>query len=152
VNIRPATSQDREAILALVPRLAATGTPPGRDTHQIAATDIQTIAEAIESRQRETQLLVADQEGSLVGFIHLKTVTDYYTRQQIGHVSDIVVAAEAEGQGVGRALMAAGEEWAHAQGYPMMELNVLVDNAGARALYERLGYSAEWVKYVKSLP
>jgi ribosomal protein S18 acetylase RimI-like enzyme len=152
MNVRPVTSQDREAILALVPRLAATGTPPGRDAHQITATDIQTIAEAIERRQPGTQLLVAEQGGSLAGFIHLKTVTDYYTRQEIGHISDIVVAAEAEGQGVGRALMAAGEEWARARGYPMMELNVLVDNAGARALYERLGYSAEWVKYVKALP
>lgn len=70
MNIRPATSKDREAILALVPRLAATGTPPGRDTQQIEATDLQTIAEAIESRQPETQLLVAERDGSMLGLIH----------------------------------------------------------------------------------
>lgn len=152
MNIRPATPQDCEAILALVPRLAATGTPPGRDSGQIAATDLQVIAEVLGDRQPGTDLLVAERGGSLLGFIHLKTVTDYYTRQQIGHVSDVVVAADAEGQGVGRALMTAAEEWARTRGYPMMELNVLVDNAGARALYERLGYSPEWLKYVKPLP
>lgn len=150
--IRPATFQDHEGVLALVPRLAEHGTPPGRDANQIATTDLQTITAAIASRPPEVQLLVAEKEGSIVGFIHLKTVTDYYTQQQIGHVSDLVVAVEAEGQGVGRALMGAAEEWASGQGYPMMQLHVLLDNAGARVLYERLGYSAEWIKYVKALP
>lgn len=149
MNIRPTISQDREAILALVPRLAASGTPPERDAHQIAATDIRTIGKVIEDRQPDTQLLVAERNSSVAGLIYLKTVTDYYTQQQIGHVSDIVVAAKAEGQGIGRALMAAGEEWAHGRGYPMMQLNVLIDNTDARALYERIGYSAEWLKYVK---
>jgi ribosomal protein S18 acetylase RimI-like enzyme len=151
MNIRSATTEDREAILALVPRLAQHGTPPGRDAGQIAATDLQTIAAAIDARTAETALLTAEHDGSIVGFIHVKTVTDYYTQQPIGHVSDIVVASRAEGRGVGRALIAAAEDWARSRGYTWMQLNVLVGNTAARSLYEQLGYGAEWLKYVKPL-
>lgn len=151
MNIRLASSQDREAVLALVPRLAQRGTPPGRDAAQIAATDLQTISAVIEDRPPGTELLVAERDDEIVGFIHVKTTTDYYTQQAIGHISDLVVAAEAEGRGVDRALMAAAETWARSRGYTMMQLNVLLDNGEARGLYERKGYGAEWLKYVKVL-
>jgi ribosomal protein S18 acetylase RimI-like enzyme len=151
MNIRPATAEDREAILALVPRLAQHGTPPGRDARQVAVTDLQAIAAVIDARTAETQLLVAVHDRSIVGFIHVKTVTDYYTQRPIGHISDIVVAPQAEGRGVGRALTSAAEEWARSRGYTLMQLNVLVGNTAARSLYEQLRYGAEWLKYVKPL-
>lgn len=151
MNIRPATAGDREAILELIPRLAATGTPPNRNTGQVKATDLKIIGEAFENLQPEDEFLVAEQDGSVIGFIYLKTVIDYYTQQEIGYVSDIVVAKATEGQGVGRALMEAGEEWARSCGYAMMQLNVVVDNTQAQALYERMDYSPEWFKYVKPL-
>jgi ribosomal protein S18 acetylase RimI-like enzyme len=151
MNIRAATTEDREAILALVPRLTQHGTPPGRDARQIAATDLQAIAAAIDARTAETHLLVAEHADSIVGFIHVKTVTDYYTQRPVGHISDIVVASQAEGRGVGRALIAAAEDWARSRGYALMQLNVLVGNTAARSLYEHLGYAAEWLKYVKPL-
>ena len=151
MTIRPARPDDQDAVVALVPRLATTGTPPGRDPDQVAATDLATIGPLVASRPPGTEVLVAEDDGRVVGFVHLTTVTDYYTRQRIGHVSDLVVAEEAEGRGVGRALMAAGEAWARGRGYPMVQLYVLVGNDGARALYERLGYAAEWFKYVKSV-
>jgi ribosomal protein S18 acetylase RimI-like enzyme len=66
-------------------------------------------------------------------------------------VSDVVVAASAEGRGIGKALMHAAEDWARERGYPMIQLHVLVGNDRARSMYERLGYSAEWLKYVKRL-
>jgi GNAT superfamily N-acetyltransferase len=151
MNIRPATSEDRAAILALVPRLSSVGVPPWRDVDQIVATDAETVSHTLEIPQAESRVLVAESEGALLGFIHLTTIADYYTGEQVGHVADIVVSPHCEGRGVGRALMGAGEEWARSRGYPMMTLNVLVENEGPRAVYEKLGYSAEWVKYVKVL-
>jgi ribosomal protein S18 acetylase RimI-like enzyme len=149
MNIRPATVQDLPAILALVPRLATTGTPPGRDAKQIEASDIQSVTQGVTEPAVAETVLVAEESRALVGLIHLKTVTDYFSQQQIAHVADVVVAASAEGRGIGKALMNAAEEWARACGYPMIQLHVLVGNAPARALYERLGYSAEWLKYIK---
>ena len=137
--------------MALVPRLSSSASLPGRDTDQMVATDLKVIERVIGDPQPDTCMLVAERDHSVAGFIYLKTVTDYYTRQPIGHVSDLVVSQKAEGQGIGRALMVAAEEWAHAQGYPMIQLNVLVNNGSARALYEKVGYTAEWSKYVKPL-
>ena len=54
-------------------------------------------------------------------------------------------------EGVGEALVQAAQAWARCRGYRMMQLYVLPGNAGARRLYERMGYRAEWLKYVKPL-
>jgi ribosomal protein S18 acetylase RimI-like enzyme len=151
MNIRPATIADLAAVLALVPRLAATGSPPGRDAQQIEASDIESVTRALQRPAADEVLLVVEDAGGLLGLIHVKTVVDYFTQQPIAHVSDVVVAASAEGRGIGKALMHAAEDWARDQGYAMVQLHVLVDNARARSMYERLGYSAEWLKYIKRL-
>ena len=151
MNIRPATIADLAAVLALVPRLAATGSPPGRDAQQIEASDIESVTRALQRPAADEALLVVEAAGGLLGLIHVKTVVDYFTQQPIAHVSDVVVAASAEGRGIGKALMHAAEDWARDQGYAIVQLHVLVDNARARSMYERLGYSAEWLKYIKRL-
>jgi ribosomal protein S18 acetylase RimI-like enzyme len=151
MNIRAATLADLPAVLALVPRLAATGSPPGRDAEQIEASDIESVTRALRQPAADEVLLVAEDGGGLRGLIHVKTVVDYFSQQPIAHVSDVVVAASAEGRGIGKALMHAAEDWARGRGYTMVQLHVLVDNARARSMYERLGYSAEWLKYIKRL-
>ncbi|MDH5835252.1 GNAT family N-acetyltransferase [Luteimonas kalidii] len=151
MHIRPASTADRDAILALVPRLAEHGTPPGRDRERISAVDTETIAAVIDLRSPEVEVLVAEDGDGLLGFVHVRTVTDYYTQAPIGHVSDLVVAEKTEGRGVGRALIEAAQSWARDRGYRMMQLYVLPENTGARALYERMGYRGEWIKYVTPL-
>ena len=42
--------------------------------------------------------------------------------------------------GIGRALMAACEQWARDRGIPKLQLMVRSDNAAAKAFYDRLGY------------
>jgi ribosomal protein S18 acetylase RimI-like enzyme len=151
VKIRSAAREDRTAVLALVPRLATTGSPPGRDAAEVERSDLQSIAQALTAPASGEALLVAEDEGQLLGFVHLKTVVDYFSQQPIAHVADIVVAKAAEGKGVGKHLMSAAEDWARTCGYTMVQLHVLLDNVRARAMYERLGYSAEWLKYIKRL-
>jgi GNAT superfamily N-acetyltransferase len=151
MKIRPATQQDLGAVQALTPRLSATGCPPGRDAAQVERSDMQSVTRAIAEPAEGETLLVAEWEGSIAGFIHLKTVVDYFTQQSIAHIADVVVAESAEGTGIGKALMSAAEEWASTCGYTMVQLHVLVGNSRARSMYERLGYSAEWLKYIKRL-
>ena len=93
MQIRPATAADREAILTLVPRLAEWGTPPGRDRHQIEQVDLRSIAAALTACAPDSAVLVAEAQARVLGFIHVRTVADYYTQSPIGHVSDVVVAA-----------------------------------------------------------
>lgn len=152
MQIRPATAADREAVLALVPRLAECGTPPGRDRRQIEQVDLRSIAAALTACAPDSALLVAEAQARVLGFIQVRTVVDYYTQAPIGHVSDVVVAAHAQGQGVGEALLQAAQDWASARDYRLMQLLVLPEDAAARRLYERQGYRAEWLKYVRPLP
>jgi ribosomal protein S18 acetylase RimI-like enzyme len=151
-RVRPARPEDADFILALVPHLLAFGPPPWRDAAQMTETDTLTIARSLGgASDRATVLVAEDSHGKRLGFIHLCGEPDYYTRAECGHIADIVVAPEARGRGVGEALMAAGERWARDRGYMILTLNVFLENQHARALYERLGFHAETVRYVKSL-
>lgn len=111
-----------------------------------------TIEQALVATPRGSEVFVAeDPAGTPLGFVHVEMATDYFTRELHGHVSDIVVAAEGEGRGVGTALMLAAETWARRQGYRLLTLNVFADNRRARELYERTGYRPDTTKYVKEL-
>ncbi|MFC3581646.1 GNAT family acetyltransferase [Sphingomonas hylomeconis] len=56
-----------------------------------------------------------------------------------GWVYYLAVAAEARRAGLGRALMAAAEDWLRMQGAPKIQLMVRADNAAALGFYESLG-------------
>jgi ribosomal protein S18 acetylase RimI-like enzyme len=63
----------------------------------------------------------------------------------------LAVSDEAEGRGVGSALLDACESWARARGSDRLTLHAMVANTRARTLYERRGYVGELVRYVKML-
>src|SRR5262245_22329559 len=137
VRIRQAEIKDRDFILALAPRLVEFGPPPWRDPSQIISGEQRALDEAISTNPPKTAIFIAeDGEGSALGFIHLHSSIDFFTLEEHGHISVIAVAASIEGQGVGRALMEAGEEWARQQGYRLLTLNAFVENHHARGLYQ----------------
>lgn len=111
------------------------------------------IGEALDSAESGADSAVfvaeAEGEGRPLGFLHVHTATDFFTGEEHGHVSDVVTASGEEGRGVGRALMAAGEEWSRARGHRLLTLNVFGGNTRARSLYERLGFAADTTKMVK---
>lgn len=113
-------------------------------------TDTLVIGAALDGAAAGATVLIAeDDSATRLGFIHLTTDTDYYTRRECGHVSDIVVARDARGRGVSERLLSAAEQWAVARGYELLTLNVFVGNTRARVLYERTGFNAETARYVK---
>lgn len=118
----------------------------------MTAKDIEIINDRLHNSPPETAVFIAeDEHGTSLGFIHLTTGTDYYFEDKHGHISDIIVAPEGEGQGIGSRLMAKAEEWARSSGYRRLSLSVFAQNLRAREVYERLGYGADIIKYVKDL-
>ena len=110
------------------------------------------IARAFDARSPEEAVLVAETPGGgPLGFVYLVTVHDYFTEEAHGHVSDLVVAREGEGRGVGRALLEASEKWAAGRGYRLLSLHVFEENRRARRLYDRVGYEPELARLVKVL-
>jgi GNAT superfamily N-acetyltransferase len=152
LQIRLAGERDRTFILGLVPELLAFGPPAWRDRREMIEVDTDVISASLVGRLEGATVLIAeDAAGVPLGFIHLVDERDYYLQSTCGHVADIVVSPEARGRGVGRALLAAAEEWSRDRGYRLLTLNVFVENRGPQALYEATGFKAEVIKYVKAL-
>lgn len=152
IRVRPASPADKDFILSLVPRLVEFGPPPWRDAAQMIFTDRRVLSDKLDEQPPGTAIFVAEDEvGLRLGFIHLQSGADYYQGEEHGHIADVVVAAAGEGRGVGRLLMAKGEEWARGRGYGWLTLSVFAQNERARGVYERLGYGADMIKYVKEL-
>ena len=152
IRTRPAAIGDKEFIISLLPRLVEFGPPSWRDVSQMIATDTQVLSDRLLSQSPGTAIFIAeDAEGVALGFIHLQTGTDYYIREEHGHIADVVVAREGEGQGVGSALIAKGEEWARSQKYRWLTLSVFAQNLRAREIYKQQGYGEDVMKYVKEL-
>lgn len=152
IRVRPASAGDADFIISLVPRLVEFGPPAWRDPEQMTATDVRVLSDRLLRRPHGTAVFVAeDAGGAPLGFIHLQAGTDYYNREEHGHVADVVVAPAGEGRGVGRLLLAKAEEWARSRGYRWLTLSVFAQNLRAREVYKRLGYGEDIMKYVKEL-
>jgi GNAT superfamily N-acetyltransferase len=156
-HIRPATAADADFIRSLTARFAEAGVPPWRDParlahfHRHGVGEIAELVEANAVRAGESILIATTPDGTRLGFIHLRPDISGLTLEEQGYVNAVAVTAEAEGHGVGRALLAAGEDWARECGYHHLTLETFGGNAHARAFYHRLGYEEETLKLVKVL-
>ena len=154
VRIRSARPADAVWIVPLAPRLHDFGPPPWRSRQVMDQAAARVVERALIGSGTEGGAIVLaaeDGAGRGLGFVHVHTAADFFTGETHGHVSDLVVAAGAEGRGVGRALMAAAEGWARERGYRLLTLNVFGDNHRALELYTRLGYQPDTTKLVKVL-
>ncbi|MEU5885256.1 GNAT family N-acetyltransferase [Streptomyces sp. NPDC047461] len=89
--------------------------------------------------------LVAELDGALVGYIRLGFPTPLACNAHVRQIQGLVVAEEARGAGVGRALLRAAQEEARRLGARRITLRVLGHNAPARKLYESEGFVVEGV-------
>lgn len=152
MKIRPATIEDEDFILSLIPRLTSFGPPAWRNVEEMTAYDSHVIMQSLQDQTADTAIYIAEDEMKTpLGFIHLFAGSDYYYKEKHGHISDLIVADGVEGKGVGKKLLETGEEWARAKGFRWLTLSVFAQNHRARDLYQRAGYGEDIVKYVKEL-
>jgi ribosomal protein S18 acetylase RimI-like enzyme len=151
VHVRPASEQDEPWIRSLIPRLHEFGPPPYRDFAAMNAAEAAATAAAIDGGDERTVLVAVDEAAARLGFVHLETSVDFFTRERHGHISTIVVSRDAEGRGVARVLLDAAEAWCRERGYRLLTLNVFEGNDAARRLYERAGFRVDTIKYLKPL-
>ena len=150
--LRPATAADEPFLLGLTKRLAAFPVPPWRTAAEIAAADHPILLEALHQPTPETVILVAEEPpASPAGYVLVTTETDYFSGQLHAHIEIVAVTPAAEGHGLGRLLLESAEGWARQRGYTQITLNVFATNQTARAVYERLGYRPETVRYWKAV-
>ena len=139
LNIRSIQPQDASAIAQLMADPEVFG-----NTLQLPYPTEEAWAKRLSTPPAANSLhLVAVQDGRIVGSGSLHGTTLQVRRNHAVGLG-ISVAREAQGQGVGTALMRALTEYADQWGHILrIELTVFTDNARAIALYERFGFEHE---------
>jgi ribosomal protein S18 acetylase RimI-like enzyme len=147
---RVATPADLPSLEQLAARMANFALPSWRTAGEITGADRQAMANAVMTADPDSEVFVAERDGVIAGCLHMIVTADFFGRRH-AHMSVIATSTEAEGSGVGRALMVLAEDWARSRQLPLITLNVFAANARARRLYERAGFEVEVLKYAKPL-
>lgn len=91
-------------------------------------------------------VLVAEATAGVVGFACASS-RQHWSGEPRCYLGELVVAEQAEGQGIGRLLVAGVTAWATRRGL-RVELDTGAANTGARAFYAALGFREEAVRLV----
>lgn len=88
-------------------------------------------------------LLAVDAAGNALGFVELsiRAYAEDCTTDRVAYLEGWYVVAGARRQGVGRALVAAAEDWGRAQGCTEFGSDTLVDNHSSAAAHQALGFT-----------
>lgn len=147
LNIRPATSDDKDFILSLVPRFVAFGLPGPRRKRDVVAALRKDLERAWRETPASDHFFIADDaDGEPVGFLRLQLQRDFFSSARVCHISDVAVAAGHEGAGAGRMLLAYSHRWAKKHRCKLLTLSVFPGNSRARALYEGTGFSLDLLR------
>jgi GNAT superfamily N-acetyltransferase len=88
---------------------------------------------------------IAELDGRAIGWaVGWHDIDDMYVvaeERRFVYIAELYVDEAARGTGVGRALIAACEDWARSQGIRIVKIGVLSGNTRAAAVYERAGYA-----------
>jgi GNAT superfamily N-acetyltransferase len=148
MRVRTATAKDRNFILGLSGRFAESPLPPWLPAEIVTSGTMRQLDDALSAAGPRSELLVAEtDDGTPLGFAWVLLLKDFFTAADYCKISEIATAQD--GTGAGAMLMKACEVWARDRGCANIMLNVLRDNAHARAFYEGLGYEPEYTAMTK---
>ncbi|HEX7348046.1 MAG TPA: GNAT family N-acetyltransferase [Rhodanobacteraceae bacterium] len=143
-TIRAAKLADAAAIAELARELGH----PATDTAEVAAN----LAEVTDDAT-ELTLVALDDQGVICGFARA-VVEQFVVDAPFAELAALVVAADARGRGIGRALLRAVEAWARESGFSTLVIRSNVVRTRAHRFYLREGCVEQkrQVVFVKSLP
>jgi len=136
IQVRAATRADAEAWLRLREALWPTD---GASSH---AAEIERFF-AGELRMPLEVLLAVDESGSVMGFVELsiRGYAEDCLTDRVAYLEGWYVIPEARRRGIGRALVAAAEQWAIARGSTEFGSDALIDNDVSAAAHRALGFT-----------
>ena len=129
ITIRPLTAGDASAVAALSSDLGYPTDPAAMDAR----------LKALLAATGHALFGAEDGDGALAGWVHVCTRL-LLIDPPSALVEGLVVAAGARRRGVGRALVAAAEDWARRGGARTMRLRSGAPREDAHAFYRALGY------------
>lgn len=119
--------------------------------------DDESLCAASDAASGTHALLAFDSAGAAIGFVDLALRRDDVNgtdTSPVGFLEGWYVAPAWRGRGVGRALLRAAEDWAHALGCSEFASDALLDNVASHAAHRACGFEeTERVVYFrKPLP
>ncbi|MDQ2653979.1 MAG: GNAT family N-acetyltransferase, partial [Chloroflexota bacterium] len=142
--IRQYREGDLEALLHLVERLTV-GIAPWRSEAGMQAAARTWVATSISKIGPDGAVFVAARAGEVMGFASVAREVAF-TGEMQAYIGELAVAADAEGQGTGQALLAAVEAWAREQELTLLVLDTGAASTRGRRFYERSGFQEESVR------
>ena len=92
----------------------------------------------------DSDILVYENDGTVVGFILIQAKErpdfDFMLPGKYCYIMDVIVTEAHRNKGFGTALMNSAKDWAKEQNCSFINLDVLITNTNAIALYEKLGF------------
>lgn len=133
VSVRRASLDDLDAVAPLFDAYRRFYGEPG---------DLRRAREWLQARllRGESTVLVAERDGSAVGFVQLYPMFSSVRTARIWILNDLYVDASARRGGVGHALLEAAAAFARADGAARLMLETGHGNSAARALYRAAGW------------
>lgn len=139
-DLRPARADDAVAVAELAAQLGYFAT---LDAIQ------QRLAAALAASDQA--VCVADAQGAVIGWIQ---VVQWVTLDSgaFAEITGLVVDAGWRSRGVGRALVRWAQDWARQRALPRLRVRSRIERQAAHAFYRGLGFDAEKVQQVFTLP
>ncbi|HEX4301972.1 MAG TPA: GNAT family N-acetyltransferase [Rhizomicrobium sp.] len=149
--------RDRPAMLGFVDALQAFehGFESNRRRDATVAEDyLQPLLQKLEEKDGEIFVAVDVHDAPIGWGVVQADKDDIYVieaERRIAYIAELYLVEAARGTGVGRALIAACEDWARARGIGVLHIGVLPGNVRARAVYERAGFAPYALRLRKRL-
>lgn len=121
--------------------------------------DYPTTTEEAEGRIRAINeyddgraLVAVGDDGVAIGLVSAQVQRAVMTHDApSGAITAMIVSSRARKSGVGRALVAAIEEWLRDRGCEKVHVNAANRRAGAHAFYQRLGYEQSGLRFARRI-
>lgn len=143
VSVRRADRADSSEIAACLAALGY-GTPVGLVAERL---------EAFAASTADAVFVAGGAPGApLLGVASAHVLPLFHAPGQLARLTALAVSGEAQGRGVGRALVAAVERWAWSVGARRLEVTSGDHRPGAHAFYQAVGYALDERRFVKHAP
>lgn len=155
ITVRPARlPDDKPAILAFIWGLQRYEAGFEYDRRLDPAYGEDQFAAMMEEAEKGT-IFVAEAETGLVGWVVvIEAESPAYVieeERRVAQICELFVDEAARGQGAGKALLTACEDWARAKGHKIIRIGHLARNDLAAGIYEKAGYAPYTVNRRKAL-
>ena len=150
-SIKEADPSHRDAIMALMPRLADYDVPASRNPKHLWMSDAEMLDQWYAGELECLVHVALDSNENVIGFSLVRLRPELLSHEPSAHLEAIAIDKSAEGKGVAKALMQNAEQCAADGGALTMTLHVFAVNTRARRLYEKAGYDGELMRYIKPL-